>query len=75
MASRESCRLIKRLPRWVGRVMWAEKEFGVEGELEVVGLCATWRNCMCDVHEVGGREEVRGKSSLKWYRLANKDFG
>ena len=32
----------------------------MEGELEVVGLCATWRNCVEDVH--------------MWYRLAKEEF-
>ena len=47
----------------------------MEGELEVVGSCATWRNCMLDVHEEERQEEVGGKSSLKWYKLAKEKFG
>ena len=47
----------------------------MEGELEVVGLHAAWRNCMRDVHEEGWQEEVGEKSSLKRYRLAEEDFG
>ena len=47
----------------------------MDGELEVVGLRITWRNCVLDVHEEGWQEEVGGKSSLKWYRLAKEDFG
>ena len=40
--------------------------FGVEGELEVEGSHATWRNCMWDVLGKGWREEeVSGKLSLK----------
>ena len=30
---------------------------------------------MHDVHEVVWQEEVGGKSSLKWYRLAKEEFG
>ena len=30
---------------------------------------------MWDLHEEGWQEEVGGKSSLKWYRLAKEDFG
>ena len=32
----------------------------MEGELEVVGVHATWRNCMRDVHEEGWQEEWEG---------------
>ena len=40
------------------RGWWVEyhelkRKFGVEGELEVVGLHATWRNGMRDVHDEG----------------------
>ena len=42
--------------------------------LKIVGSRATWRNYVRDVHE-GWQEEVEGKSSLKWYRLARKFFG
>ena len=30
---------------------------------------------MWDVHEEGWQEEVGGKSSFKWFRLAKEDFG
>ena len=33
-------------------------KFGVKGELEVVGLCATWRNCVQDVHDKKWWDEV-----------------
>ena len=38
------------------RGCWAEyceleRKFGMEGELEVVGSRATWRDCVWDVHE------------------------
>ena len=46
----------------------------MEGELEVLGLYATWRNCMRDIYEEGWQEEVGEKSCLNWYRLANEDF-
>ena len=47
----------------------------MERELEVVGSCTTWRNCMRDVHEERWQEEVGEKFSLKWYRLAKEEFG
>ena len=37
----------------------------MKGELEVVGLHVTWRNCVQAVHEEGWQDEVKGKSSLK----------
>ena len=59
---------------------WAEycelkRKFVMGGELKVVWSHATWRNCMWDVHEERWQEEVKEKSSLKWYRLAKEDFG
>ena len=47
----------------------------MEGELEVVGSHATWKNCVRDVHEEGWQEEVGGKSSPKWHMLAKENFG
>ena len=47
----------------VGRVLLAEKEVWCEGEFEGLGSHAIWRNCVQDVHEEGGQEEVGGKSS------------
>ena len=49
----------------IGRGWWAEycelkRKFGVEGELEIVGLCAIWRNCMFDAHEEGWQNKVGG---------------
>ena len=62
------------------RCWWAgycgmKRKFGVNEELEVVGLRATRRNCVQDIHEDGWQEKVEGKSNLKWYRLAKDDFG
>ena len=47
----------------------------MEGELDVVGSHATWRNYVRDVHEEGWREEVVRKSSLNWYKLDKEGFG
>ena len=60
------------------RGWWAEYElkrkFGMERELDVVSLHATWRNWLWDDHEEGWLEEMGEKSSLNWYRLANGDL-
>ena len=46
----------------------SKRKFGMEGELEVVGSRATWRNCVQDVHEEGWQE--------KWERnLVPSDIG
>ena len=36
-----------------------KRKFGVEGELEVVGSHATWRNCMWDMRNDGKKKWER----------------
>ena len=75
-------RLVKKVVALLNdcRGWWADycelkRKFGVEEEMEVVGLCATWRNYVWDVHDEGWQEELGEKSSLKWYRLAKEKYG
>ena len=70
MASEEVVALLNYCCSWWAEYCELKRKFGMEG-----GSHATWRNYVRDLHEERWQEEVGGKSSVKWYRLAKENFG